>query len=44
MAAPRGLRVTERPESQDVCFLRGEPYARLLRPVRAGCISIRGPS
>jgi tRNA-specific 2-thiouridylase len=30
MAAQRGLAVTERPESQDVCFLRGEPYSALL--------------
>lgn len=30
MAAQRGLAVTERPESQDVCFLRGEPYGALL--------------
>jgi len=30
MARARDLAVTERPESQDVCFLRGETYAALL--------------
>ncbi len=30
LARQRALAVTERPESQDVCFLRGEAYADLL--------------
>jgi tRNA-specific 2-thiouridylase len=42
LARERGLSVTERPESQDVCFLRGEPYGALLARLAPGAL-VPGP-
>ena len=38
LARERDLSVTERPESQDVCFLRGEAYAALVGRLAPGSI------
>jgi tRNA-specific 2-thiouridylase len=42
LARERGMSVTERPASQDVCFMRGEPYSALLARLAPGAL-VPGP-